>query len=372
MKTIIRFTSRNLWKNKISIGINALGLIVGIWSFAIILLYVQEEKSFDNFHEDSDRIYRLTSSSVDRGPISIVPYKWGDGLINEWAEAEQIASVQNITIALTIRQGENIYSQNGVVGVDSSFLKIFDFPVLVGDSQQLLKSPGKIVITPEMASKYFQKDNPIGKTLQINLWGKEVHFEIEGIVRCPNNSHLQFNFLVPMEAIKSNFFNKKAFDSWRLHFTYTYMKLRNPISDKEGRTRVKSELKNFLKRHLGTEVSALYEPNLQALRSIYLGPSIRSDFMPRGNHANVQILGFIAWGILLMSVINFLSISSSQALARLKQFGLQKILGSSKRLVVAQFVAESIFISTISTVLASGLVCLALPLFNRVTEKSLN
>ncbi len=345
--------------------------MIGLWSFIVIMLYVNHEKSFDDFNLNKKRIFRLTSGTDERGPTSIVPYKWGEVLKDDWAEVEYLATIQNITIGLTVKRDDMFYTQHGVVGADPEFLNIFDFPIIYGEKDNLLKAPDKVLLTPETAIKYFGDDNPIGEMLTINLWGNEVQFEVEGIVANPQNSHLQFQMLIPVEAVRNNFFNPKAFGSWKSHFAYTYLMLRHDIDFELRRKEIQTFLDDFLEQHGGPDVKERYNPDLQPLSDIYLKSTLRSDFQPRGSYSNVQILELIAIGILVMALINFVNISSAQSASRIREFGLKKILGSSKTSLIVQFVGESIVIASASLLIALVLAILALPSFNEFTHKAL-
>jgi len=204
---------RNLVRQPIYTLINISGLVLGLLSFYLILLHVNQEKSFDRFNKKINRIYRLTSATKER-TAAIVPYAWGQPMLEEISAIENKVSFQNITIALTVRKGDQVYAQQGFIGVDSTLLDIFDFPVLKGNRKELLKNPNKIVITPEVAAKYFEEEDPIGQNLEVNLWGNFVNYEIEGIIECPKTSHLQFKFLIPIHLVKEHFFSPTDFDSW--------------------------------------------------------------------------------------------------------------------------------------------------------------
>ena len=181
IKLIFRLALRKIRKQRLYASINIIGLTIGLLSFVLIMLYVNHEQSFDKFHRKSERIYRLTSATSERA-IAIVPYTWGQSLAEEWPEIESLASIQNITIALTIEKDDQVYAQHGIVAADSTFFNIFDFPAIKGNRDEFLKTPNKIVITPKMAVKYFNDLDPIGQTLRIRLWGTYVNYEVEGIV----------------------------------------------------------------------------------------------------------------------------------------------------------------------------------------------
>ena len=154
LRQLIRLAFRNLKKQKYFSMINAGCLAIGLLVFFFNLLYVRHELSFDKFHAKSDRTYRLIASR-DGKPGAIVPYQWGNALKDQWAEVESLATIQKITIALTVRKDGEVYAQHGFVGADSTFFDIFDFPVVEGPKERFLKTPNKMVITPQARQEIF-------------------------------------------------------------------------------------------------------------------------------------------------------------------------------------------------------------------------
>ena len=363
IKLLSKFAFRNLIHQKLYTLINVVGLMLGLLTFFAVIFYVDREKNFDRFNTKYDRIYRLTSATKER-EAAIVPYAWAQPMKNEISAIEDAVSFQNITIALTVKKGSEVYAQHGFLGVDSTFLKIFDYPLLQGNRRDVLRRPDKMLITPEMATKYFGANDPIGQSLEVNLWGTDVTFEVEGIIVCPPNAHLQFKFLIPIEPVKMNFFSQNAFGSWTTHFAHTYF-LMNESFDQ---TQVEQEMKAFLLRHGGDQLANKYTPAVQPLKDIYLkSDEIKFDFLPRGDSRQLMILLVVAFGILIMAVINFTNISSAQSLGRLKETSLRKILGSRKADLFLQFVMESILTSLIATLLAILLLFLLNSPFERFT-----
>ncbi|MDN5202438.1 ABC transporter permease [Fulvivirgaceae bacterium BMA10] len=369
IKLVFRLALRNLRKQRLYTMINIIGLTIGLLSFVLIMLYVNHEKSFDRFHEKSERIYRLTSATAQRKG-AIVPYIWGQVLKDELPQVQNLASIQNITIALTIEKDNEVYAQHGIVGADSTFFNIFDFPVIKGNRHEFLQTPNKMVITPEIAVKYFPGEDPIGQTLKISLWGTYVNFEVEGIVESPENSHLPFKLIIPIHFVKKYFFDPSSFLSWRTHFAYTYLLMSDNHIDQNEHDQIKSDLKDFLERHGGKELRDKYTPDIEPLKDIYLKSNLQFDFPPRGNIDHMYILTVVAFGILLMAMINFINITSAQSLTRIKEFGLKKILGSHRGSLFIQFVLESLLLSILSLILACILISLMLPYFNEFTGKA--
>lgn len=362
-KFIARLAIRTLVRFRLFTILNITGLSLGYLVFFIIMFYVSHQISFDRFHEKSAQIYRLTSATKER-VAAIVPYTWGHQMRNEIAAIENVASFQNITIALTVKQGNDVFAQHGFLGVDSTFLDIFDFKLLSGSKKEFLSKPDKMLITADVAKKYFGAENPIGKSLQVNLWGTFVTYEVSGVVECPDNSHIQFKFLIPIQWVKKYFFSQTAFTSWSTHFCHTYFVMASGFDQ----VRLKLEMKDFLERHGGKSLRDKFTPNIQPLSDIYLKSDIQFDFQPRGDYQHVLILLAVAFGVVVMALINFVNISTARSIRAVKETGIRKIMGEGKRQIFGQFLIESLLVSLISGFLAIGCSILILPYFNILAE----
>ncbi len=362
-KLFLKSVFRSLVRQKMYTTINIIGLMIGILSFSLIMLYVSDENSFDQFHENKGRIYRLTSSNKEkRGGIT--PYVWGQYLKNDLPEVENYTTFQ--ILSTTTRIGNDVFTEDKVITADSTFFEIFDFPVLEGNKKKFLTEPNKILLTSETAGRYFSAGDAIGKTLEMNHYGTFVNYEVAGIVDCPNNSHIQFDFIIPIHNVKRLSNNSWAYEHWRAHFVNTYLLLsENPNIEGLGR-----KFEDWLFNHAGEEVSKTYTLGLQPLLDIYQKTDFSFDFQPRGDEQNIQILRIVALGILLMALINFINITSAQSLRRAKEVSLKKVLGVKKTSLIQQFVGESIVVSILAILLSAVIILLILPYFNDFTNKN--
>ncbi len=361
----LRHSLRTLRRQRFYFLLNVAGLVIGMLTFLYIMLYVNHERGFDKFHSKSNRIYRLHSSIQDR-VTAIVPYVWANSLDGQISAIEKYVTFQRITVGLAVKRGDEVFAQYDIVAADSTFFDIFDFPVLQGDKNRFLHNPGKIVITPKAVEKYFGSTNPIGKNLQINLWGTFVNFEVEGIVECPNNSHLQFDFLLPNQLVKQYFFAPDSYTNWSTHFAYTYL-LMAPEFDKE---QLKIDFTDYLRNNGGEKVAQKNKPDIFALEDIYLHSDLRYDFQPRGSSEYVSILTLIAYGIVILAIINFANITSALAIGRWKEIGVKKMHGSSRSRIISQLLMESVATACIALLLTFLLAGLLLPVFNQFAGKA--
>ena len=359
------WAGRSLISRKLFTALNLIGLSIAMLAFALIMLFIADESKFDNFHSKGEHIYRVTSATKERLG-GVTPYIWGKYLEEQFPEIMNHVAFQILT--LTTRKDNLVYSEQNIITADSTFFEIFDFPVISGDRNDLLKYPDKIIITPETACRYFQDQNPVGKIIEINIYGNFIDFEVAGVVQCPANSHLQFDFIIPIELIKKYSKNSWAYDHWRMHFAYTYVLL----SQNSNVQNVRLKFREFLERNAGQEVSSTYAIDLQPLRDIYQNPEITFDFRPRGNKRNVRILKLIAIGILFIGLINFTNLSTAQSFKRANEIAIKKVHGSSRLGIILQLLGESCFLSGIATMVTITITILVLPQFNTYTGKEIS
>ncbi len=363
IKSILKFSIRSLFRQRLYAVINIVGLTVGMFAFMMIMLFVRHEESFDQFHQKGDQIYRLISYAKARS-AAVTPYVWGKFLKEEFSEIEDLVAVN--PHALTTKIGDQVFSENSLFSVDSTFFNLFDFPIVSGNPKDFLKDPNKVIITEKLAVRYFGDDNPVGKLLEIDMYGDFMPFEVQGVVKCPENSHLQFNMLIPRTHFLTRSPNPLSYTHWRIHFLYNYLLIPGEI-DVEN---LKEKFSAFLLKHAGPEVQEAYQPDVVPLNDLYLRSNLPFDMGPKGNAENNQILFYVAIGILLMASINFVNISSAQSLRRAKEVGVRKVFGSMKSTLVAQFVTESVLTVLVSTTLAFLLALSLLPSYNLLTDKS--
>ncbi len=362
-KHLLRFSFRSLIRQKLYTSINIVGLAVGMFSFLMIMLYVRHEESFDSFHEDGDQIYRLISHTEARS-AAITPYVWGKYLKEDLPEVLDYTTIRSHS--LTVKRGDEVSLEELLFSADSTFFNVFQFPVVAGNERDFLKDPGKVVVTPELARRYFGDENPIGKFLDVDISGQFMPFEIQGVVECPDNSHLQFDMLFPVERFRRFAPNPGVYDHWRIHFVFTYLRMPEQID----LAKLKNDFSEFLLRHGGEQVQESYQPDLERLDYIYLNSKLDFDLTPRGDAANNRILIFVALGVLLMAVINFINISSAQSLRRAKEVGIRKVFGSRKDSLILQFISEAVLIAFLSAILSFLLAIAVISAFNNFTGKS--
>ncbi len=375
---------RKIKRQKIYSLINIVGLAVGLACCAVIILYVKNELSYDAFHRDADRIYRV---AVHR--INIVGEHWfvatpaplGPELRRSYPQVEQAVRVvppyENASHVLVVR-GEKRYFENRVWFADEDIFTLFHMPFVQGDPQTALTHPNTVVITEGMAHKYFGEDAAFGKMLQIEIdYDTGVvelqDYEVTGIIKnAPANTHLKYDMFLSMENMRSNvdlfeedWFNPKA--------KYTYVKLTagtDVAHFEEGLQRIS----DFLIQRYAEEYNRkmdLYDLFLQPVTKIHMDSNFMREIEPPGNWYYIYIYSIIAFLILLIGCMNFINLSAALSTTRTKEVGLRKAVGAQRRQLVWQFLGESFLITFIAFVLAFGLTFLLLLPFNKMAGTEL-
>jgi predicted permease len=365
-RNYIKVAIRNLLRQKGFSFINILGLALGITCTALIGMWVNDELSYDRFHTGFDRMYRITATLPElkvHAAVSSAPLAMA--LKNEIPEVEEAVRITDPKRDL-VQVGDVKFEEKGVMYADSNFFRVFTFPFIKGDSEQALQNPEGIVITEEMAMKYFGSTDVLEKTIRKN---DKDDFTVTGVIaNVPDNSHLQFDFIQPMRflARTNDDLKKNIWDNFNY---YTYIKL----NDKAQQS--KSAIADLEKK-----MQAIYKKNeavlkvgfvLQPLAKVHLYSNFLADIPGHGNAQNVYIFMVVAVFILVVACLNFMNLATARAARRAKEVGLRKVVGAIRPHLMAQFLAESLVVALLSLVLALLIIYLVLPYFNTLGGKNL-
>ncbi|MFC0771793.1 ABC transporter permease [Terrimonas alba] len=365
IKNYFKTAWRNLVRNKVFSFINIIGLGLGIAASLFIYLWVQDEKSKDNFHENSERLYQVIVSDKDKSGALTNSYDNTPGLLAD-ALKEQVPEITGAATVIwendfLFTVGEKIGKEKGrYVGTD--FFSLFSFPLLEGNKATALSSPDNIVISRKIADKYFGKQDPIGKTIRIN---DNRDYLVSGIVaNVPGNSTLTFDFVMPIQHGFEE--SHWMIDGWNHFGPFTYGTLRNDAS----LASVNAKLKDFLYKQdkvLNDKVISL-----QLFRERYLYSRFTNGVADGGRIEYVRLFSIIAVFILLIACINFMNLATARSVKRSREVGVRKVAGAMKGTLFRQFVFEAIITTFLSVLIAIALVVLLLPFFNRLTEKNVS
>jgi putative ABC transport system permease protein len=371
---------RNLIKHSISsfkrqssyIIINILGLSIGIACSLLIALYVINEASYDQFNVKKDRIFRTILNGKIGGQevtTSSSPAIMGPTMVKEFPEIEDFLRM-NGRGPTVIEYNKQTFTEDHIIEADSSFFNFFSIPVLKGDEKNLLNAPRKVVLSESTAKKIFGSENPIDK--QIKIGSDTVRYIVTGVMAdVPQKSHFEANLLTSFMT------NRRAKDqTWMNNSFSTYFLLKPNSSYKT----VDAKYPELLQKYVGPEIQKFtgislndfisqgnkYRFYLQNLSDIHLDTSIQQDFRASVDPKYLKIFGGIAILIVLIAAINFMNLSTAQASRRAKEVGIKKVAGSTRGMLVAQFLSESFILSLVALIVAVIFIKLSLPFFNNL------
>ncbi len=353
---------RNIRRHKGYSALNIMGLTVGLAVCTLIFLWVQEELSYDRFHVNADRIFRLIEfeylSNGEELAFSQQCPELAAVLKSDFPEIEESTRFETMGDRL-IRFGERQFYENDFAFADPQFLTMFTFPLKEGDPKTVLADPSSMVISERMAKKYFDRQDPIGKILHVD---NQKEYVITGILEnVPSNSHLQFDFLVQFESIKH--FGREV-TGWGSYYLDTYVLLNANVDYREFDPKIKEIAAKY------SDGSVLYE-KLQPLSRIHLFSNAILTPQVDGDIKYVVIFSLIAIFILLNACINFMNLTTARSGQRAREISMRKVVGARRQELVHQFFGESILMAFISLIFAVGLVYLLLPAFNQLSGKEM-
>jgi len=362
--TYFKIAFRRLQKSRLYTLINLVGLTVGISSCLLIGLFIINELSYDRFNQNADRIVRMTMQFGEGGKekYALTGTKAGPQLQRTFPQVESF--VRTINGSVVMKYGSQMYIEKRFVYADSSFFKIFSFPLLEGDPKTALDAPNKVVITQSMAKKYFGNDEPIGKILSVGWYGPPKIFQVTGVTAdAPENSQIKFDFIGAFSTLSAS----KHEEWWTANYT-TYLLLKN----KDQLTGFQHQLDNYMKDVSKGELKlAANSPltyNLEPMLWVHLHSQL-NGLEPSGSITKVYGLGIIALLILIIACINYTNLATVQSSAKSTEIGIRKVLGAQKSQLFGQFIGESFLLTLIALVFAVVLAIVFLPYFNQLTGK---
>jgi putative ABC transport system permease protein len=347
---------RNIQRHKAFSFINITGLAIGMACCILIMLWVQDELSFDKFHESRDTLYRLIIQSPDAtGDLggSTIPYALAPILKSEYPEIANFTRYQDLSWLLnsSFTYKEKKFYEPNFFLADPTFFEMFSFSFIKGDPATALQDIYSIVLTEDTANKYFGTEDPVGKVLRIN---NVADLKVTGVVQnLPHNTHMQFDLISPIQIL-----GEEKIKSWAWE-SYSYIQLQPNTNAEEFREKIAGALtKHSPQTWIKSKV------NFQPVKKIHLHQG-------RGDIRLVYIFSSVAFFILLIACINFMNLSTARSAKRAKEVGLRKIVGAHKPQLIRQFFNESLLLAFIALVMALILVRVVLGAFNNLTSKPL-
>ncbi len=358
----IKLSFRNMRKNKGFSFINIFGLTLGITCCILMMLWIQDELSFDKFHEETDNIYRIVQEADHAGFTTMLartPEPLAAALTKDYPEIIESSIFEYAELTFVI---DNKRFPTDGCWVNPGFFNIFSFDVVNGSRESILNDKLSIALSESAANRFFGSEDPVGRTLQL---GGDLTFTVTAVFRdIPVNSHIQFDFAGSFELMYEYGFRK---DMWfnSNNPIYTYVLLENGVVPED----VNDKIAGLTTENSPETITRLF---LQPLKEIHLYSNFNGDLQGHGNITYVIILSITAIFILLIACINFINLATARSGKRAKEVGMRKVVGAHKSDIVKQFFSETTMMSLFAYILAIGLSFLLLPTFNSLSGKQLS
>jgi putative ABC transport system permease protein len=356
---------RNILKNKLFSLINIIELAAGISAFLLIFLYVRYERSYDRFHQASDRIYRLRyeRSSAEGESVKFASCCPPAAIrIRElYPEVEKIARV--FRYRATVIFGDRHYYEERMFFVEPQFFDVFDADMVTGDPATGISGANTAFISESYAKKYFGEDDPLGKTINVD---REMSFVITGVYRdFPGNSHIRIDIMLSWPNLLTHY-GPDIEMSWGDTGFFTYLVLNPSANAMEFEEKLKSLVENDFGEVL-RHYRLTLDLKVQPLTEIHLNSAFMQELEPNGNRATVTLLSIIAFFILIIAWVNYINITTARSLTRAMEVGLSKAMGSGRNQLMARFFIETILINIASLLVSLIIIVLVWPLFSDLT-----
>ncbi len=356
IKNLLKITIRNFQKQKTYSIINILGLSVGIACFILVMLWVEDEFSYEKNHQNTDNIFMVYKSYSIGGKLDYnpaLPLPLGPYVADIFPEIKK--SVRVINNGVTVSYDDKVFNESDFCYTDSDFFDVFTVHVIQGNKNDLLKEVHSVVISESIAEKYFGDENPIGKTLTFN---QSRQFIVSGVIEdFPENTHLEVKIIANIKAFSAY---QRYINNWSDQFVTTYLFIDNP----EGSPEIENKVAKVIRQQLDSEQIGIH---LQPLEKLHL-------YSVSGKNEGLQYVitfSLIAIFIILLACINFMNLTTARYSNRAREIGLKKVIGVSRRQLIVQFLSESVFMTFLAAIIAMMLAELFRPYFNEITGKAL-
>ncbi|MCP4662206.1 MAG: FtsX-like permease family protein [bacterium] len=375
LKNYLKIAVRNLLKYRAYSLINIMGLAIGMACCVLILLYVRDELDYDNFYENGDRLYRVHSIFPGQGGklLAVTPPPAAPAIgadIPEIEAATRILAYFEAAIpgrAAVIR-GEHHFFER-FFWADTSFFKVFSFPLLQGNPDTAFADPYSVVITEGMAQKYFGDENAMDKVLTIDTGYTEEDYKVTGVMRnFPGSSHFHPEVLASFGSLENLNDERVMMDDWWDSDCYTYVLLKEGTSPED----VEGKMPQLIDKHTAKGASESMNFKLMPISDIHLHSRMFNEIEPNSDILYVYIFSVVAFVILLVACINFMNLATARSANRAREVGMRKVVGAYRSQLILQFIGESMLISLVSLIVAIILAKIGLPIFNAFVNKEMS
>ena len=370
-KNYLKMAFRNFLKQKEYSFLNLFGMAAGLAAFILISLYVRNELSYDRYHQNADRIYRVvrdkpTGKSMEYIKTAVTPAPLAPALAKEFPEVASAARMVMIP-SLLIAQGNEHFLEKAIFAADPQTFEIFSIPFLKGDPRTALRDSSAIVLSEKTAAKYFGHDDPIGRVLTMD---GGTDFRVAGVFKnMPENSHFIMDIVIPYET----FFKINRLDAanWGANFSYTYLLMRDGGSARDFDKKLAAFLDKYMYASRNVPSASKTILSIQPMTSIHLHSHRVEEMAANNDIVYILLFSSIAALFLLISCINYMNLATARSARRGREVGIRKVVGAVRGQLVKQFLSESLLMSALALAVSVIIVLLALPGFNRLVERHL-
>jgi putative ABC transport system permease protein len=372
LKNYLKTAIRQLWRNKFYSLLNIMGLAIGLSSCLLIVLYVRDEVSYDQFHKNKDRIYRISEefktgeTTMETG---LTPYKLAPDLKRRFPEIQDIVRLDFDLTKYIVKSGDRKFIEESITSADSTFFSFFSFPLLEGNPKTVLNEPYTVAISDVQAKKYFAYGDAMGKILEFIDPGSYKSFQakITGVFRAmPDNSHFHKDFIFSKATADLLIPDRIEELGWTSHFSYLLL-----APGTEPKKLEKAINEYIFKNYPQDVLSWWKEFHLQSIKDIHLKSNLKEEFEPNSDISYVYVFSAIAIFLILLAAINYMNLATARAANRAREVGVRKVIGASKKQLVYQFLGESIIITGLALIVAAIITTMALPFFNTLSGKNI-
>lgn len=366
IKNYFKVTVRNLFRQKLYSSINIGGLSIGIASFLLIFIYVQYERSFDDFYPNADNIYNIYQQqpgnySLGTDFFAVTPAALAPTIEAEYPEIKYATTIDTYS---TLLEFANQHHYEPIIVADERFFDVFKHTFIAGDSKTALSTAEGAVLTESFAKKLFKEEDPIGK--EIKFWAGSAF--VTGVIKDPpRNSSLRFSSVLSIKA-SEYYRSERIKEKWDGNSYYTFLTF-NENSDPAN---FEGKLKELLAKRWMYNKEIPNKYFVQPLSEFHLRDNINEEIGVKGNARQLGLFSVIAILILILAAINYMNLAVARSINRAKEVGLRKAIGALKMQLVFQFLGESVFLSLLAFIIALGVVQLALPVFGSLVERQMD
>ncbi len=375
LKNYLKVALRNLRKHPGYTLINVVGLALGIACCLLIMLFVQDELSYDRFHVKAERTYRLameTESSDQYFQYPSVGGGWANAFVDDFPAVEEATRIFKPFAQVWLVKDEERFDEDLFFWADSTVFQVFSFAFLKGDPATALQQPNTVVLTEEAAIKYFGSTDVLGQTLGIEFGTNVVDLKIEGVLEnVPDQSHMHFDFLGSLPTLREQFGPQAQ--AFRNDVTFTAFYTYIVVQEGYDVAQLEAQIPTFFEKYTSEQDREfIQELFLQPLTDIHLTSHLLNEIENNGNVAYVWVFLALAVLTLLIACVNFMNLATARSANRAREVGMRKVVGAERMDLIKQFIGESLLLAFVALLLAVLLAEVFLSMFNTLSGKSLD